>query len=249
MKRLLLSLASIALALCAPLAHAEEGEQLLAFHGSAKDTASVQRGARDFMNYCSGCHSMKYLRYNRMGQDLGIPEDLLKTDLMFTSDKPGDVILSALPPASEQWFGRVPPDLSLEAKSRGTDWIYTYLQSFYLDDKRPLGVNNVLLPGVSMPHVLGELQGWQKLDEHKNAEAEKGKTEEETGPRFELIEAGQLSPEEYKKFVTDLTNFMTYAAEPVGVERVDLGIKVMLFLAVLLILTYLLKQEFWRDIH
>lgn len=158
MKRLLLVLAGFALSSAAV---ANEGVALLPFKADTGNLASAQRGARDFMNYCSGCHGLKHLRYNRMAADLGIPEDVLKKNLMFTSEKPGDHILSSMPPdAAKGWFGQTPPDLTLTTRQRGIDWVYTYLLSFYLDPSRPTGVNNTVLPGASMPHVLWELQGW-----------------------------------------------------------------------------------------
>jgi ubiquinol-cytochrome c reductase cytochrome c1 subunit len=221
----------------------------LPFRTEVGNMPAVQRGARDFMNYCSGCHSLKYLRYSRMGQDLGIPDDVLKKNLMFTSKKPGDTIVSSMPAAAKDWFGQQPPDLTLEAKARGADWVYTYLMSFYLDPKRPMGVNNIMLPGVAMPHVLGGLQGWQVKAEGKPVAEGQGGEEAEALPKFDLVQAGTLSPEEYKAFVGDLTNFMVYASEPVANDRVSVGIRVMVYLLVLLGLTYLLKKEFWRDVH
>jgi len=220
----------------------------------AVDTANVaglQRGARDFMAYCSGCHSLKYLRYNRVAQDLGIPEEMLKANLMFTSDKPGEAIVSAMPKNAAEWFGAQPPDLSLTARSRGADWVADYLQSFYLDPSRPLGVNNAVLPGASMPHVLWELQGWQAKVEHHAAEGEgHGEAAAEHGAKkFELVQRGKLSPEEYKKFVGDLTNFLVYAAEPGREHRKAVGWKVLAFLSVFFVLAYLLKKEYWKDVH
>lgn len=242
--------------------------ELKDFRPDYGNIASMQRGARNYMAYCSGCHSMKYLRYSRMAEDLQIPEDVLKANLMFGTDKLGETIKVAMPAASADWFGRQPPDLSLEARARGPSWIYTYLQSFYLDDKRPLGVNNTVLPGANMPHVLWELQGWQKKVEHEAAPeakaagaASEGAPEaakpaepkaaeaEHHGVAFEPVSAGTLSPEEYREFVADITNFMDYAAEPGKRDRIHTGFKVMLFLVLLLILTYLLKKEYWRDIH
>ena len=153
------------LLLSAPAAYAEEEISTLPFEASS-NAASVQRGARDFMAYCSGCHSMKYLRYNRLGADVGISDELLKANLILDGSKPGEQIQTAMPAKqSSDWFGRTPPDLTLETKARGADWVYSYLMGFYLDPSRPLGVNNLYLPGVSMPAVLGELQGWQvKID-------------------------------------------------------------------------------------
>jgi len=220
----------------------------------AVDTANqagLQRGARDFMAYCSGCHSLKYLRYNRMAEDLGIPEEMLKANLMFTTDKVGDVIGSSMPKNASDWFGAQPPDLSLTARSRGPDWVADYLQSFYLDPTRPLGVNNTVLPGASMPHVLWELQGWQAKVEHHAAEGagHEAAAEGHGAKKFELVQPGKLSPEEYKKFVGDITNFLVYAAEPGREHRKAVGWKVLAFLSVFLVLAYMLKKEYWKDVH
>jgi ubiquinol-cytochrome c reductase cytochrome c1 subunit len=258
-KKALLSKVALILvgALLASAASAEEIE-LKYFKPAYGNVASIQRGARDFVAYCSGCHSMKYMRYSRLETDLGIPEDLLKTSLMIGTDKLGDTMKSAMPASSAKtWFGQVPPDLTLEARARGADWIYTYLQSFYVDEKRPLGVNNIVLPNVSMPNVLWELQGWQKRVEHKAdepaaaAEADKAKAEgeEHHGPQFEPLTQGKMTPDEYRAFVTDITNFMAYAAEPAKATRIGLGFKVLVYLFLLLVLTYLLKKEFWKDVH
>jgi ubiquinol-cytochrome c reductase cytochrome c1 subunit len=242
MMRLLAAALGGLLLLAAGTAGADEVETL-PFKADLGNAASLQRGARDFMGYCSGCHSLKYLRYNRLAQDLDIPEDLLKKDLIFSGAKVGDPIVSAMPAQSVDWFGRVPPDLSLETKAKGADWVYSYLMGFYLDSSRPLGVNNLYLPGVSMPAVLGELQGWQKMVTKEDKNGAK------VFDHFELAQPGSLSPEEYKEFVSDLTNFMVYASEPSAFERLGLGTKVLAYLVLLLILTYFLKKEFWRDIH
>lgn len=205
--------------------------------------ASVQRGARNFMNYCAGCHSMQHLRYSRIGQDLGIPENLLAANLMFTSDKPGDHILSAMPAAeSAQWFGAAPPDLSVTTRLRQPKWVYNYLMTFYLDDSRPLGTNNLMLPGASMPHVLGELQGWQVMEQ---AHAEHAHAE----PSFKRIGEGVLNEREYQRFVADTVNFMVYAAEPGRADRVSMGMRVMLFLLLFTVLAWLLKREYWKDVR
>jgi ubiquinol-cytochrome c reductase cytochrome c1 subunit len=251
MKRINLKAVALAFAgllSIAPTLHAEE-PSLMPFREEVGSLESVQRGARDFMNYCSGCHSMKYLRYSRVGQDLSIPDEILKKNLMFTSDKPGDTIISSMPDVSKDWFGRQPPDLSLETKARGSDWVYTYLQSFYLDDKRATGVNNDLLPGLSMPNVLGNLQGWQVKVEVAKSESGEATAGEMSGPKFQLVQPGQMSPEEFKSFCRDLTNFMAYAAEPVKNERLHYGMRVMVYLLVLLVMCYMLKKEFWRDVH
>jgi ubiquinol-cytochrome c reductase cytochrome c1 subunit len=282
MTRAFAIVATLAAVLVAPGALASEHPQLLPFKGDSSNQASLQRGARNFMNYCSGCHGLKHLRYNRLAKDLEIPEDLLKKNLMFTSEKPGDHILTAIPQAqAAQWFGQAPPDLTLSVRQRGADWVYSYLMSFYLDPKRPSGVNNTVLPNAAMPHVLWELQGWQvKKDEHKadapkpeggeqpapgtpSAEKEHappgghvadvskpgGHASSEHGSPFELAQPGSLSPEDYQKWVTDLVNFMDYAAEPGKRDRIALGVKVMMYLLVLVLLTWLLKNEYWKDVH
>ena len=248
-------LAAALVAASAP-AFASSGELPYSFKPATRNTASLQRGARDFMNYCSGCHSLKYLRYNRLGKDLGIPDEQLKTHLMFTSDKLGDHIVSSMPKASmdpstpsepEKWFGRAPPDLSLSARERGADWIYSYLMTFYLDPSRPAGVNNLVLPGASMPHVLGDLQGWQAKVEEKSGEESGGHGHH--GPKLELVQKGSLSELDYKDRVGDLTNFLVYAAEPGRNKRMALGGPVLLFVAIFGILCYLLKVEYWKDVH
>jgi ubiquinol-cytochrome c reductase cytochrome c1 subunit len=234
------------LLLSAPAAYAEEEIKTLAFEPS-DNAASIQRGARDFMAYCSGCHSLKYLRYNRLGADVGISDDLLKANLIFDGSKPGEQVQTAMPAKqSEAWFGRTPPDLTLETKARGADWVYSYLMGFYLDPTRPLGVNNLYLPGVSMPAVLGELQGWQVKVDEKGAKAE---GEGDHLP-LKLAQPGTMDEKQYKEFVGDLTNFMAYAAEPIAKDRESTGWHVVFYLLFLFIpLAYALKKEFWRDVH
>ena len=235
--------------LTAPAAFASGGGDHPYFRVDTTNLAGLQRGARDFMSYCAGCHSLKYLRYNRMAADLGIPEDQLKANLMFTSEKVGDTIGTAMPKESADWLGAQPPDLSLTARARGADWISDYLQSFYIDPSRPLGVNNTVLPGASMPHVLWELQGLQKKVEH-HAEGEgHGEAAAHGAKKFELVQKGKLSEEEYKKFVADLTNFMVYAAEPGRNHRISTGWNVMIFLFLFFPIAYLLKKEYWKDVH
>ena len=247
------ALAAAALLVATSSAFAEGQAMPFTFKPNTGNAASLQRGARDFMNYCSGCHSLKYLRFSRLGRDLGIPEELLKSNLMFTSEKLGDHIISSMPgpsgdpsapSVSEKWFGRAPPDLSLSARERGPDWIYSYLLTFYLDPSRPTGVNNLVLPGAAMPHVLGDLQGWQAKDagdlfgEHQ-----------EHGPPLVLVQKGAMSPEEYREFVGDLTNFLVYAAEPGRNRRIAIGGFVLAFIVLLWFLSYLLKLEYWKDVH
>lgn len=236
--------AVVALTLAAGPALAAGGAAPFAFKPDTGNLASVQRGARNYMSYCAGCHSLKYLRYNRIGSDLEIPEELLKKHVMFTSDKPGDVIKTAMPPAAEAWFGRMPPDLSLTARERGPDWVYSYLLTFYLDPTKPSGVNNLMLPGAAMPHVLGDLQGYQRLEPPAEGEAAGHHK-----PAFTLVQKGSLSPEKYKEFVGDLTNFMVYAAEPGRNRRMSMGVGVLAFIALFWVLAYLLKVEYFKDVH
>lgn len=219
------------------------------YKADVSNLPSVQRGAKTFMNYCSGCHSMQFMRYSRVAQDLGIPEDLLKANLMFTSEKTGDVIHSSLSKAeSAKWFGQSPPDLTLETRARGEDWVYSYLKSFYVDSARPLGVNNLVLPGASMPHVLWELQGWNAKAEAHAAGHESGGHGPAPDP-FKQVQAGKLEGKDYDKFVGDLVNFMAYAAEPGRSARQSLGFKAIVYLVILLGFAYLLKKEYWKDIH
>lgn len=236
--------ALVATALLLPaFAQANEGASLPPAGNDIRNEASLQRGARNFMNYCSGCHSAKYVRYNRVAADLHIGAAELKKNLMFTSEKPADTIVSALAAAdAKKWFGTMPPDLSLIARSRGTPYLSAFLHSFYRDPSRPTGVNNTMLPGTAMPHVLSVLQGVQ------NAvfKTEDGKPEFE---KFELIDKGSLTPEQYDEFVRDTVNFLEYMGEPIQAQREDLGVLVMLFLLVFAGFAYLLYKEYWRVVH
>jgi len=217
------------------------------------DTASLQRGAQTFTNYCMGCHSMEHARYNRVAKDLGIPEDLMMENLMFADKKFGDRMTIAMDQVdSKRWFGATPPDLTLVARVRRPDWLYTYLRSFYEDTSRPWGVNNVVFKDVGMPHVLAELQGKQV---YGTALVEDG-FDTLTGQPIlvekehvlSIAEEGTLSEAEYDKLVYDLVNFMVYMAEPIAVERERLGWWVLLFLAIFFVPVYFLNKEFWRDI-
>jgi ubiquinol-cytochrome c reductase cytochrome c1 subunit len=209
---------------------------------------SLQRGAKIFVNYCMGCHSARYQRYNRLGRDLGISDDDIIANLMFTGEKTGDLMDIAMTPAmGKKWFGAAPPDLTLVARVRGTDWLYTYLRTFYKDDSRPFGVNNEVFSNVGMPNVLWELQGLQK-PVYKTVVDDDGH-EHQVLEGVELEEAGSQTPAEFDRTVSDLVNFLAYMGEPIKLERQSLGIKVMLFLFVLFIFAYLLKKEYWKDIH
>src|SRR5579863_3426792 len=231
----------------AAMAEEEGGIALQPAGTDIKNTESLQRGARNFMNYCSGCHSLKYLRYNRLGTDLKIPESELAANLMFTSDKPFDTVNSAMPKDSEAWFGKQPPDLSLMARERGVDYIYSFLKGFYVDKTRPWGVNNLILPGAAMPHVLAEKQGLQK-PVFKNEPDDRGSARMVL-VGVEAMTPGALKPEEYDQFVRDTANFLDYAAEPIKAKRESMGIFVVLFLLVFFVFAYLLKKEYWKDVH
>ncbi|HPV32257.1 MAG TPA: cytochrome c1 [Methylotenera sp.] len=199
------------------------------------DQASLQRGARTFVNNCLNCHSANYMRYNRL-QDIGLTEKQIKENLLFTAEKVGDPMTSAMNKKdAKKWFGVAPPDLSVEVRARGADWVYAYMRSFYRDETRPSGWNNVVFDKVAMPHVFYELQGEQALDHETHA--------------LTLTKPGKLSVEEYDALVGDLTNFMAYMAEPAKQQRNRLGWFVLLFLGVLLVLTYKLKKAYWKDIH
>lgn len=238
--------AAAALLAPAPYAAAAEGEGafIQPANNDVGNVASLQRGAKYFVNYCLGCHSAKYVRYNRLADDFGITEQQLIDNLMFTGERPYDTMVNAMPAEdAERWFGKTPPDLSLIARSRGTDWIYSYLRSFYLDAERPTGANNLVLKSTAMPHVLWELQGWQKPVMHE-AEGHEPAIE-----RLEAVGEGMLSTEEYDRVVRDLANFLEYVSEPVQLERRRLGIRVILFLLVFLLFAAMLKKEYWKQVH
>ncbi len=212
------------------------------------DKASLQRGARIFMNYCMGCHSAAYMRYNRMGKDLGIEDSILQSNLMFATEKSGDTMTIAMSKGdAEKFFGTAAPDLSVIARSRGADWLLTYFMTFYRDDSRPFGVNNLAFKDVAMPHVLWELQGIQK-PVFKTVVTEDG-MQHEVIDHLELETPGALDSDEYQKTVNDLVNFLVYVGEPAQIQRKSVGVVVILYLLVLLVIVYLLKKEYWKDIH
>jgi len=218
------------------------------------DKAAMQRGARTFVNYCMSCHAASYSRYNRVGQDLGISDKQVLENLVFTTDingektKVGELMKITMTPAfAEQAFGVVPPDLSLIARSRGVNWLYNYLRGFYVDESRPLGVNNSVFDSVAMPHVLIEMQGYQKPETVMKSDGQGGEHEVIVG--FELIKPGTQSKSEYDQTVHDLVAFLDYLAEPYKQTRKNVGTGVIIFLLLLFILTYFLKKEYWKDIH
>jgi ubiquinol-cytochrome c reductase cytochrome c1 subunit len=227
-------------------AFAQHEVELEPANNNVGNTASLQRGAKYFVNYCLGCHSAKYVRYNRLGRDLQLTEEQLIENLMFTGERPFDTLAIAMRPEdSVRWFGTTPPDLSLIARSRGTDYIYTFLRSFYVDSSRPTGVDNVVLPGTAMPHVLWELQGTQSAVFATDTEHGTG---EQVFAGFEMLRSGELASAEFDQVVRDIVNFLDYIGEPVQRERQQLGIRVNAFLLVFLLIAYLLKKEIWKDV-
>lgn len=230
------------------------------------DAESLQRGARNFVNYCLNCHSAKYMRYERL-KDIGLTEQQIKDNLMFGTDKIGSTMNVAMSPAdAKAWFGVVPPDLSVESRVRGRDWLFNYFLSFYKDDT-PSGWNNLVFPNVGMPHVLWQLSGpnmlnTQTFDNHEKAVsaaiAMKGLTKIEPGPGGKWLvrtvvpnpdAPGTLTPVQYQAWVADLVNFLDYVAEPNKNKRISIGIVVLLFLGVLFTLVYALKRSYWKDVH
>jgi len=215
----------------------------------ANDTASLQRGAKYFVNYCMGCHSLQYFRYQGM-QAFDLSEDEIQENLNFAGAKPGDLMTIAMPagPAAE-WFGAPVPDLTLVTRRRhgGADWVYSYLKGFYRDDSRPFGVNNTVFPMVGMPHVLWDLQGVQNAVFTEVVHPDG--TKEQVVERLELAEPGRISAEEYDQVALDLANFLDYVGEPMKQERKRLGVYVVIFLLFFTVLAYLLKKEYWKDVH
>lgn len=213
-----------------------------------RDQASLQDGARTYFQYCSGCHSIQFMRYNRMGKDLGISDAEIKSTMMFTTDKIGELIKISMPKEdSKGWFGTAPPDLSVISRSRGVDWLYSYLKGFYLDPSRPFGVNNTVFKDVGMPHALWELQGIRKAVYETHTDAVGNEKQVIKGFADDI--PGTQSPEEYDETVRNLVNFLSYVGEPVQVQRERLGVYVLIFLSILLVFVYLLKKEYWRDVH
>ncbi len=219
------------------------GENLDSVYINLADKGSLRRGAHTFVNYCLSCHEASFMRYERMATDLEIDTPTLVENLMFVADKPGELMtINMAPEDAKAWFGVVPPDLSLTARSRGPDWIYTYLRSFYRDETTPTGWNNTLFPSVAMPHVLYEWQGLREalFDESHGVSEFSG---------FEQIASGKMSEVVYDEAISDLTNFMVYLAEPAKLVRYRIGFWVMGFMLLFIGLTYALKKEYWRDIH
>ncbi len=224
--------------------------------------ASLQRGAQLFANYCMGCHTAQYHRWSHVADDLDIPENVVQDNLIWTTDdqgakhQAGSLMTNAM---TEEYgariFGKAPPDLTLTAREKGPAWIYNYLKSFYLEESSPTGVNNAVLDGASMPHVMGPLQGWQRPVHASETEGGGGHGggghggDDDPIVGFERVIEGSMTPKQFDRATNDLVNFMVYLGEPARMDRTAIGGWVLLFLVILLGLAILLKKEYWKDIH
>ena len=249
--------------LCSPtisLLAAESNVKLDPVNIDLSDTASLRRGAITFVNYCLSCHSARYMRYNRVGTDLDIPEETIKQNFLFAGDKVGDLMKAVMPADdAKEWFGIAPPDLTLIGRRTDPEWIYTYLRGFYPDDNSPSGWNNVIFENVAMPHVLYEWQGHQKpvyreeieitVIEDADGNTEAVETVHEVFDHFEVVQPGSKSVEEFDNDIRDLVNFFVYLGEPVKLHRHRIGRNIELFLLLLLISAVLLKREYWKDVN
>ncbi len=258
MKKLLLTY----LLLCLPMvAFAGGGLKLDKADINLENKDSLRAGAKLFVNYCLSCHSASYMRYNRMGKDLSMSDDQVTQNLMFVADfekkdsgepkKIGSLMTVAMKTKeAKKYFGTAVPDLTVTARARGADWLYSYLTSFYADEQRPFGVNNTVFPSVGMPHVLWELDGLKQRvpKKDKNGVIIKDHSGHDVMELVPLTK-GTMSPVEYKRAMNDLVNFMVYMGEPIKLERQSIGIFVMFFLLVFFVFAYLLKKEYWKDIH
>lgn len=265
--RKLALIAVTALALCGTAAYAAEeaGLRLMPAPDNRLDVASLQRGARDFVNYCLTCHSAQYMRYNRL-EDLGLTPEQITGSLLFASDRIGDTMTVAMrEDDAKAWFGTPPPDLSVEARVRGRDWLYNYLLGFYRDDTTTSGWNNLVFPHVAMPNVLWQLSGTGRrveteFDDEESATAAaiavKGlaMVEPLKGGKFAMVTVapdvpGTMTRAQYEAFVGDLVNYLDYMGEPIRNTRIHLGIMVLIFLGVLFALAYALKRDYWKALH
>ena len=222
---------------------ASSGVKLESADIDLSDSASLERGAQHYVTYCLGCHSAKHIRYKRIAIDLKLDEAEILKNVAPLGAGIYDQMHSAMNGHdAEKWFGTTPPDLSLIARSRGADWLYTYLKSFYSDPGKPTGVNNAVFQDVAMPNVFWQKQGTQEAVT-KNVDGHDVISE------LKLVEPGQLSPQEFDKMVNDLVNFLVYVGEPVQLERQQMGKYVLFFILMFIVLGYLLKKEYWKDIH
>ncbi|MGN6082813.1 cytochrome c1 [Trinickia sp.] len=227
--------------------HAEEGFPLDRAPNNTHDIASLQHGAQLFVNYCLNCHSANLMRYSALEQ-IGISQKEIEQNLLFTTDKVGNPMTVAMRPAdAKAWFGVTPPDLSVEARARGSDWLYTYLRSFYRDDTRPTGWNNMVFPNVGMPNVLWQLQGVQTAKFTDMTDPETGEKTHQF-ERFESVKPGTMSRVDYDSAVADLVAYLTWMSEPTQQTRRQLGVFVLIFLGVLTFFAWRLNAAYWKDV-
>lgn len=246
MKKLLAIFALAGLVFAAPVMANEGGVPLDTAPNQSSDTSALQRGAKLFVNYCLNCHGASAMRYNRL-RDIGLSEEQIQKNLLFTSDKVGDLMHIAMDREdAKKWFGAVPPDLSVIARARGSDWLYTYLRTFYRDDTRPTGWNNLVFDKVGMPHVLWELQG-QQVPKYAEVKSEHGEAEKKL-VGLEVSVPGKMNKVEYDQAVADLVSYLDWMAEPSGNLRKRLGVWVLLFIGVFFVLAWRLNAAFWKDI-
>ena len=246
MKSVIKKLLPLVLVFSSPAAMAAGGggEHLDSAYINLADKASLRRGAHTFVNYCLSCHEASFMRYDRMARDLDIDLTDLRENMMFASGRPGDLMkVNMSAEDAKSWLGVTPPDLSLTARSRGPDWIYTYMRGFYRDPGTATGWNNTLFPNVAMPHILYEWQGLRSA----NFEVSSNGAKSLAG--FDQMSPGSMNAEEYDGAMRDLTNFMVYLAEPAKLVRYKIGIWVMVFMLIFIGLAYALKKEYWRDVH
>nr|WP_311528574.1 cytochrome c1 [uncultured Ralstonia sp.] len=246
MKKLLAIFALAGLVFAAPVMANEGGVPLDPAPNQSSDTSALQRGAKLFVNYCLNCHGASAMRYNRL-RDIGLSEEQIQKNLLFTSDKVGDLMRIAMDREdAKKWFGAVPPDLSVIARARGSDWLYTYLRTFYRDDTRPTGWNNLVFDKVGMPHVLWELQG-QQVPKYAEVKSEHGEAEKKL-VGLEVSVPGKMNKVEYDQAVADLVSYLDWMAEPSGNLRKRLGVWVLLFIGVFFVLAWRLNAAYWKDI-
>ena len=246
MKKLLAIFALAGLVFAAPVMANEGGVPLDPAPNQSSDTSALQRGAKLFVNYCLNCHGASAMRYNRL-RDIGLTEEQIKQNLLFTSDKVGDTMHIAMDREdAKKWFGAVPPDLSVIARARGSDWLYTYLRTFYRDDTRPTGWNNLVFDKVGMPHVLWELQG-QQVPKYAEVKSEHGEAEKKL-LGLEISVPGKMNKVEFDQAVADLVSYLDWMAEPAGNLRKRLGVWVLLFIGVFFVLAWRLNAAYWKDI-
>ncbi|HQU15701.1 MAG TPA: cytochrome c1 [Gammaproteobacteria bacterium] len=243
---------SVLLALCLPAGAAVASESGPALSPgisiNLSDTMALQRGARDFFNSCSGCHSLQYVRYSQLQTDLGLTAKEVETNFIFTGKKIGDQVTVAMPEArAAKWFGIAPPDLTDVARVRGADWLYRYLTGFYLDSSRPSGVDNIAFPKVAMPDVVWQMQGWQApvYSQVRNADG----TLEKVITGLQQVQPGTMTPAQFHSWVQDVVTFLVYTSYPHKLESDHLGVWITLLLVLFTILAYLLKKAYWEDVH